>query len=285
MGVANLEWKTDGSDADAAPVATPGILAAMAERIAVLADRIIDTARGEVVVDRAVVLEDDRIVDVVATADVPDGPRRIELPGHTVLPGLMDMHSHLAGEEESGQGYASLVMRSGAQDAIVGVRNARLVAGGGLHHRARRRFVPRVHRRRDPRGDRGGVVPRSTDAVFRRLRHRARRFGRHHRPGGRRRCGRPGRAAVRRDGRCGPDARQRPADPREGRGLHQGARDRRGLDERHEPGRAGVHRGRAHERPSKRVRTTARSSPPTRTARSASGERCGRACARSSTPR
>ncbi len=132
MGVANLEWKTDGSDADTARVATPGILAAMAERIAVLADRIIDTARGEVVGDRAVLLEDDRIVDVVATPDVPEGPRRIELPGHTVLPGLMDMHSHLAGEEESGQGYASLVMRSGAQDAIVGVRNARLVLEAGF---------------------------------------------------------------------------------------------------------------------------------------------------------
>ena len=129
VGVANLEWKTDGSDADTARVATPGILAAMAERIAVLADRIIDTARGEVVGDRAVLLEDDRIVDVVAT---PEGSRRIELPGHTVLPGLMDMHSHLAGEEESGQGYASLVMRSGAQDAIVGVRNARLVLEAGF---------------------------------------------------------------------------------------------------------------------------------------------------------
>ena len=42
------------------------------------------------------------------------------------------MHSHLAGEEEQGQGYASLVMRSGAQDAIVGVRNARLVLEAGF---------------------------------------------------------------------------------------------------------------------------------------------------------
>jgi hypothetical protein len=42
------------------------------------------------------------------------------------------MHSHLAGEEEKGQGYASLVMRSGAQDAIVGVRNARLVLEAGF---------------------------------------------------------------------------------------------------------------------------------------------------------
>jgi imidazolonepropionase-like amidohydrolase len=104
----------------------------MTERIALLPDRIIDTDAGEVVTDRAVLVEDDRIADVVATADVPDGPRRIELSGHTLLPGLMDMHSHLAGEEEQGQGYASLVMRSGAQEAIAGVRNARLILEAGF---------------------------------------------------------------------------------------------------------------------------------------------------------
>jgi imidazolonepropionase-like amidohydrolase len=104
----------------------------MTERIALLPDRIVDTDAGALLTDRAVLVEDDRIADVVATADVPDGPRRIELAGHTVLPGLLDMHSHLAGEEERGQGYASLVMRSGAQDAIVGVRNARLVLEAGF---------------------------------------------------------------------------------------------------------------------------------------------------------
>ena len=104
----------------------------MTERIALLPDRIVDTDAGVVLTDHAVLVEDDRIADVVATADVPDGPRRIDLAGHTVLPGLLDMHSHLAGEEEQGQGYASLVMRSGAQDAIVGVRNARLVLEAGF---------------------------------------------------------------------------------------------------------------------------------------------------------
>jgi imidazolonepropionase-like amidohydrolase len=104
----------------------------MTERIALLPDRIIDTDAGSVVSDRAVLIEDDRIVDVVATADVPDGPRRIDLSGHTLLPGLLDMHAHLAGEEEQGQGYAALVMRNGAQEAIAGVRNARLILEAGF---------------------------------------------------------------------------------------------------------------------------------------------------------
>jgi imidazolonepropionase-like amidohydrolase len=104
----------------------------MTDRTAVLADRLIDTQRGEVLADRAVIVEGDRIAEVIAAADVPDGPQRVELAGHTLLPGLLDMHSHLAGAEETGQGYASLVMRNGAQEAIVGVHNARLVLEAGF---------------------------------------------------------------------------------------------------------------------------------------------------------
>ena len=62
----------------------------------------------------------------------PEGARVIDLSGATVLPGLMDMHAHLVGLEEDGQGYASLVMRSGAQDALGGVRNTRSTIMAGF---------------------------------------------------------------------------------------------------------------------------------------------------------
>ena len=41
----------------------------MTERIALLPDRIIDTVDGTVLTDRAVLVEDDRVADVVATAE------------------------------------------------------------------------------------------------------------------------------------------------------------------------------------------------------------------------
>ena len=104
----------------------------MSERVVLVPDRLIDTKAGEVLTDRAVIVDGERVVDVVAVSDVPDDALRIDLAGHTLLPGLMDMHSHLIGPDDTGQGYAQLVMRSGAQDAVIGVLNARLTLEAGF---------------------------------------------------------------------------------------------------------------------------------------------------------
>jgi imidazolonepropionase-like amidohydrolase len=109
------------------------MLAAMSEdRVVVSADRLIDTEAGEVVRDRAVLISGDRIEAVVPAADAPAEARKIDLEGHTLLPGLMDTHSHLIGEWESGQGYAHLVTRTPAQEAFTGVRNADLTLRAGF---------------------------------------------------------------------------------------------------------------------------------------------------------
>ncbi|HWC70283.1 MAG TPA: amidohydrolase family protein [Actinomycetota bacterium] len=104
----------------------------MTERRVLMPDHLIDTVHGEPLRDRAVIVEDDRVVEVVTAADAPTGPHRIDLAGHTLLPGLIDAHAHLVGEEDTGQGYAALVMRSSAQEAIVGVRNARATLEAGF---------------------------------------------------------------------------------------------------------------------------------------------------------
>jgi imidazolonepropionase-like amidohydrolase len=104
----------------------------MSERIVLTSERLIDTERGEVLTGHAVVVDGDRIADVVASDDAPTDARLVDLTGHTLLPGLMDMHAHLVGADDNGQGYAQLVMRSGAQEAVVGVRNARATLEAGF---------------------------------------------------------------------------------------------------------------------------------------------------------
>jgi imidazolonepropionase-like amidohydrolase len=83
---------------------------------------VVDVVAGEVLTDQLVTVGGDRIDAVEPYADQQAD---IDLSNHTVLPGLIDCHAHLIGEVESGHGYAALVQRTGAQEALSGVRNAR----------------------------------------------------------------------------------------------------------------------------------------------------------------
>ena len=102
------------------------------ERTLVRAGRLLDVERGELLDDRVIVIEGDRIVDVATEAPAETSARAIDLRDRTVLPGLIDCHAHMIGEMETGLGYAGLVMRSAAQEAMSGVRNARDTIEAGV---------------------------------------------------------------------------------------------------------------------------------------------------------
>jgi imidazolonepropionase-like amidohydrolase len=87
---------------------------------------LLDVVTGELLPDRAVVIDGQRILEVLAAGDAPaDGVAVVDLPGQTLLPGLIDCHTHLVGEPEFGNGYLELLARTSAQEVLSGARNAR----------------------------------------------------------------------------------------------------------------------------------------------------------------
>ncbi|MFL5448189.1 MAG: amidohydrolase family protein [Gemmatimonadales bacterium] len=108
----------------------PSLVAAQ-DRLALRAGRLVDVDRGEVRRDQVVLLRGGKIEAIQpASARLPSGIQVIDLSRYTVLPGLIDCHSHLIGEAATADVLQPLE-RSEAQEAFSGVRNARatLLAG------------------------------------------------------------------------------------------------------------------------------------------------------------
>ena len=101
-----------------------------AETVAVTADRLLDVESGRYVENPVVVIVDGRIVRVDTGASVPEGARHIDLAGHTLLPGLIDMHVHLDSRPEYG-GYSSLQYTDRFW-TVIGVANAKRMLEAGF---------------------------------------------------------------------------------------------------------------------------------------------------------
>ena len=104
---------------------------APAETIVVHAGRLIADASRPAQGPSTITIVDGRIENVVAgLTPPPAGARLIDLSNRTVLPGLIDMHVHLAGDP--GGDYREEAVDSDEYLALRGVRNARATARAGF---------------------------------------------------------------------------------------------------------------------------------------------------------
>jgi len=113
----------------AAPLAPTVTWAADVE--VVRAARLLDVATGKYLDNPQVVVTDGRITAVGKAGDAaPAGAKVIDLPGATLLPGLIDMHVHMGSVAEVG-GYNSL-QYSDAFWSVVQTRNAKVTLDAGF---------------------------------------------------------------------------------------------------------------------------------------------------------
>src|ERR1700732_1522160 len=116
-------------------VLTVGILffanCALADTVVVTADRMVDVLAGRTVPRPQITITDGRITAVTGQDATPvPGARRIDLPGMTLLPGLIDMHVHLTYDSRF-SGYKYLEFTDNFW-TVVGVANAKRTLEAGF---------------------------------------------------------------------------------------------------------------------------------------------------------
>ena len=108
--------------------------AAQADTVVVTADRMVDVLGGRVIEQPLIVITNGRITSVVgqgaARPPIPAGARRINLPGKTILPGLIDMHVHL--DSNTTMGPYQELQNTDQFNTVLGVGNARAMLDAGF---------------------------------------------------------------------------------------------------------------------------------------------------------
>ncbi len=101
------------------------------KRVAIHAGHVLDVKSGKLLADQTLVIEDGKIIASGPTAEakVPTDATRIDLPNATVLPGLIDAHTHLTMNPQFG--YETLAL-SVPRQALIGAKNARLTLMAGF---------------------------------------------------------------------------------------------------------------------------------------------------------
>ncbi len=102
----------------------------LAKNLYVETGKLVDVVAGKVLAGQCISIADEKISAVAPCATTPKGAERIDWSAYTVLPGLIDLHTHLADAGQSAD-LALPLKTSPAATALIGAKNARdtLMAG------------------------------------------------------------------------------------------------------------------------------------------------------------
>lgn len=105
---------------------------ASSSRILIRAGRVVDVHTGNELADQTIAVTGDRITAIAPTASTPKqtGDTEIDLRSLTVLPGLIDVHTHLT-DDNNFDPYHEL-STSVAKSALIGARNAKVTLEAGF---------------------------------------------------------------------------------------------------------------------------------------------------------
>jgi imidazolonepropionase-like amidohydrolase len=112
----NFSW------AQAAPAGAP-------KTVVIRAGHLLDVKTGKTLSNQIIVIQGDKIASVGAVAQIPAGAQVVDLSNATVLPGLIDAHTHVTFNPNFGYSWLAI---SVPREALIGARNARVTLEAGF---------------------------------------------------------------------------------------------------------------------------------------------------------
>jgi imidazolonepropionase-like amidohydrolase len=103
----------------------------IAKNLYVETGKLVDVVTGELLTGQCVGIAEDKIASVAPCGPTPAGAERLDWSAYTVLPGLIDLHTHLADAGQNAD-LALPLKTSPAATALIGAHNARLTLEAGF---------------------------------------------------------------------------------------------------------------------------------------------------------